>query len=137
MNEEFFWPVLGAAFVVAWGLIILLAQRMRLRAHLKLREMLHREMVLAMEKNVPLPEVTSLAELGGTAEALWPRIRRLLPAFSLGTGLALSGLGLGMAAAFYLAPDKGLNAVWSLGLIPLLTGAGFLLYHVLAGRAAA
>lgn len=135
--DEYFWPVFGATFVVLWGLLIILAQHLRTRAHLKLREMLHREMVLAMEKNVPLPEVTSVAEVGGLMGPSEPRIRRLPPAFSLGAGLVLVGLGLGGAAAFYFAADKGLNQVWTLGFIPLFIGVGFFIYHVLTGRASA
>lgn len=134
--DDYGWAIFGAAFVLAWGLVIGLVQYNRARIYLRYREMLHREMTLAMEKNIPLPEVTSLAELGGPTGPLWPRIRKLLPAFSLGTGLVLAGAGLGMAAAFYFAADRGLHQVWTLGLIPLCAGIGFLLYHLLAGRSA-
>lgn len=133
--EEYFWVTFAASFVLLSGLILVLSQYLRSRANLRLREMLHREMVLAMEKNVPLPEITSLAELGGTPDSIWPRIRRLLPAFSLGAGLVLAGTGLGIALAFALSSDRGLNQVWTLGLIPLFAGIGFLLYHFQAGRA--
>lgn len=134
MTEDTFWPLFGAALMISWGLIIVLSQYLRSRAHLRLREMLHREMILAMEKDVPLPEVTSLAELGGTGDSVWPRIKRLLPASSLGAGLVLVGLGVGGALAFYFAGDRGLNQIWTLGLIPLFTGIGFLLYHFQAVR---
>jgi DNA-binding transcriptional LysR family regulator len=135
--DDSFWAIYGATFVLLWGLIIVLARYLQVRAQLRLREMIHREMILAMEKSVPLPEITSLAELAGTTEALWPRIKRLLPAFSLGVGFVLAGLGVGLAAAFYFAADPGLNKVWTLGLIPLFVGIGFLLYHHLAGRTTA
>jgi len=136
MSEDIFWAIFGATFILVWGIILVLARHLRIKAQLQLREMVHREIMLAMEKNVPLPEVGSIAELAGTTEALWPRIKRLLPAFSLGTGLVLAGLGAGLAAAFYFASDRGLSQVWTLGLIPLCVGAGFLLYHAVAGRTA-
>jgi hypothetical protein len=37
-------------------------------------------------------------------------------------------------AAFLIAPDSELHKVWSVGLIPLFIGAGFILYYLFIRR---
>ena len=57
MRDEFFWSTLVLVWVFGWAAVWLVRQRAREAKALKLREMLHRERMAAIEGGVPLPEL--------------------------------------------------------------------------------
>lgn len=119
MPEEFFWSLVVTGTLIAWGILIVCAQVARNRSRLRLQELLHHERVLALEKDLSLPEIADFDEASGGG-----RSRVSLAA----VGWVLCTLGLGILAAFALAPLDTLNAVWTLGFIPLAVGIGLLLH---------
>jgi hypothetical protein len=133
MREEFFWSIFGLVWIFGWVAVWLWVQRTREDRKLKLREMLNRERLAAIEKGVPLPEIPPLDQdpiwLSPEAERVRTRwLRRVALLVGL---LAITG-GVGMCAAFYWAPDRGFHGMWTLGLIPLMAGVGLLLFCGLA-----
>jgi hypothetical protein len=134
MFDEWFWALMGFFWVFGFAIIWLLWRRAVEARNLKLREMLHQERLTAIKEGVPLPEIPDLAEsvpdwLTLEAEqvrASW--LRRL----ALIVGLVGVTGGLGICAAFYWAPDRGFHGMWTIGFIPILAGAGFLLYCLVA-----
>lgn len=130
MQNVYFWSVLSLFWVFGFAAFWLVRKRALEAKTMQLREMLHQERLMAIKEGVPLPEIPDLEEplsawLTLEAEqvrATW--LRRL----SLIVGLVAVTTGVGMCAAFYWAPDRGFHGMWTLGLIPMLAGVGFLLY---------
>lgn len=139
MKEEFFWPLLVLIWVFGWVTVWYLRRRAVEARSLKLRELLHRERMAAIDKGVPLPEIP--AEEAGDPAWLRPEAERMRAAWlqrlALAFGLAAVFTGIGMCAGFYWSPDPGFHVMWTLGLIPALGGIGFLLYALLAPRSTA
>lgn len=48
-----------------------------------------------------------------------------------GCGVLLLFGGIGVVAALIVSPDRQMQQMWSLGLIPLMLGAGCIVYYVL------
>ena len=119
-------PVLALAVVFAllWGLKYLQVGKRQ-----KEREMVHRERMLAMEKGIPLPEIPPVEENGTAALAHYRK--DLLPRISLGCGILLVFLGLGVIAALQISPIREAHEAWSMGIIPLMLGVGLLIYYVM------
>lgn len=143
MNDGFLWGLMGIfwalvalVWVFGWVAVWYLRRRAVESRSLKLRELVHRERMAAIEKGVPLPEIPAEEE----ADPVWLRseAERMRAAWLRRTALILGLLflfgGLGMCAGFYWAPDRGFNGMWTLGLIPAMSGLGLLLYAVLASR---
>ena len=143
MNDDFlwgligvFWSLVGLIWIFGWVAVWYLRRRAVESRALKLRELLHRERMAAIDKGVPLPEIPAEAE----ADPPWlrPEAERMRAAWlrrlALILGLFFLFGGLGMSAGFYYAPDRGFNAMWTLGFIPLMSGIGLLLYAALAAR---
>lgn len=139
MAYEHIWAVLIILWILGLGALAVWREHLRRRHEERLREMVHRERMLALERQVPLPELLDLQERAqerapGTepgVDLLGWRPRQ--PA--LGCGIVAVTLGGGIAAAFALSGLEELRAIWPLGLIPLLIGIGFLLVHLLERRA--
>ncbi len=136
MYEGFLWALLGLAWIFGWAIIWYLRRRTVESNSLRLRDLLHRERLAAIEKGVPLPEIPVEAE----ADPVWlrPEAERMRAAWLRRSALIL-GLfflfgGLGMSAGFYFAPDRGFHGMWTLGFIPTMSGFGLLLYAALASR---
>ncbi len=118
----------------------ILPRYMRSRDKLRLREMAHRERVLALEKGVspgdlPEPPVTDAwVDEPWTTRALdagWDR------RIALAIGLVLLFGGAGISAGLLAltgVPGAGRGAqelavLWPLGIIPVMAGFGLILYH--------
>lgn len=137
MAYEHVWALLIILWALGLGALAVWRGHLRRRHEERLREMVHRERMLALERQVPLPELLDLeakapprpAESG--VDLLGWRPRR--PA--LGCGILAVALGGGIVAGFLLSDIEELRATWSLGLIPLLLGNGLLLVHLLERRA--
>lgn len=132
MAYEHVWALLIILWILGLAALALWREHLRRRHQERLREMIHRERMLALERQVPLPELLDLQDRSPdpTVELLGWRPRR--PA--LGCGILAVVLGAGLAASFVLSGLEELRASWSLGLIPLLVGAGLLLVDFLERR---
>ena len=134
MNEEYFWAVFGLVWIFGWVVVWYLRRRAAERRSLALRELVHRERMAALERGVPLPEIPAEEEM--TPAWLTPEAERMralwLSRLALIAGCVSLFGGLGVCAGFYWAPDRGFYGMWTLGLMPALTGVGFLLYVLLA-----
>ena len=136
MKDELLWAALGLILVFGWVTVWYLRRRALEARSLKLRELLHRERLAAIDKGVPLPEIPAEDEV----DPVWlrPEAERVRAAWlrrlALILGLGALFTGIGMCAGFYWSPDRGFHGMWTLGLIPALGGIGFLLYALLAPR---
>ncbi len=136
MKDEFFWSALGVIWIFGWTAFVYLRRRALDDRSVKLRELLHRERMAAIDKGVPLPEIPAEEE----ADPVWlrPEAERLRAAWlrrvALVLGLFFVFGGLGLCAGFYWAPDRGFHGMWTLGLIPAMSGIGLLLYALIASK---
>ncbi len=134
MNQEFFWALVVMVWVFGWAVIWLLRKKAREALTLSRREMLHRERLAAIEKGLPMDELPPEEEEAVpwfSAEVDRLRNRWLLR-ISLVLGLVAVTTGVGICLGFYFAPDRGFYGMWSVGLIPLMGGFGFLLFWKIA-----
>lgn len=120
---------------------------LRQRRMLRLKEMAHRERLLALEQGVPvaeLPDEELEEELMNRGEAAMAETRG-----SLGNGKALqwvrvAALGIGLLSVFSgvgwyiglrLVPETtytaGMSELASMGFIPVLSGIGLLLFYAM------
>lgn len=133
MRVEFFWAVVVSLWIFGWVTVWLIRRRDEESRAMKLRELVHKERMTALDKGVPLPEIP--VEDEPVPPWLRPETDRLRAIWLGRVALALGLLsflgGLGMCAAFYWAPDRGFRDMWTLGFIPAMAGLGFLLYFVL------
>jgi len=133
MRDEVFWSLLVLVWVFGWAGIWFARKRAREAQALKLREMLHQERLTAIKAGTPLPEIPSLDDSSEWLDPEMDRIRASwLRRLSLILGLAGVTAGAGICAAFYWSPDRGMFAMWTIGLIPILAGFGFLLYCLIS-----
>jgi hypothetical protein len=136
MYYDHLWFLLALLFIFGWAGLVMLAKYLKTKNRSRKREMIHKERMLAMEKGVPLgelPDHLSQDENGGPDSYLpnlngeWDR------KIALGSGLVLLFGGIGMALGFFLIPEtkdtEGLQALASMGLIPMLIGVGLLIYY--------
>ena len=136
MYEGLIWSLVGLAWVFGWAAIWYLRRRAVETDALKMREMLSRERMAALEKGVPLPELPAEEE----ADAVWltpeaERVRAIwLQRLALILGFFFLFGGLGVCAGFYWAPDRSFHVMWTIGLIPAMSGLGLLLYAVVAAK---
>lgn len=127
MSYEHIWAlVVLLAIATAAGLLVW-ARHLKEGKRLALREMIHRERMAALEKGVALPELPAdPAPTGGSDY--------LTRAALLG-GLVLVFGGFGLLAALGRVPDTAqvgdLRDLATLGLLPVFTGFGLLLYSVI------
>lgn len=124
MRDDYFWALFGGGFILFWALLITLTQQLRAARRLRLRELEHKERLLALEKGLPLPEEPP----AGFSPAG-------LLNLALAAGLFLVFLGGGLALSLYLGTeDPGESTSWSYGLIPVMGGVGLLLYSWVGRR---
>lgn len=104
---------------------------------LRLREISHAERMAVMERGLPLSngDAERLDSLLIGGEGGEPRPVRANPTgvhwvrlAALALGLTLLFAGLGLIPGLYLQSDSEASGTWPLGLIPILMGAGLLLF---------
>ena len=128
---EFIPVIIGVVFILGLIGFGLVRKALADKERLHLREMIHRERMAAIEKNVPLDgielEDSTMPEMALTTSRrdpiLWIRYTALF------LGLAFFFGGIGMAVGFRIAPEEDFTKIWSLGLIPALTGLGLLIFY--------
>lgn len=136
MTYEHIWFLLTLAWIFGWAGFVILAKYLRNRSRLRVREMMHKERMLAMEKGVPLGELPDhlnggiVEESEGTKMFVigdWDR------KIALALGLLFLFGGIGTILGLYLLPDTAVTeeakSAASVGLIPALIGVGLLIYH--------
>jgi len=136
MAYEHIWVLMVLAWILGWGALVIVARYLRNRSRIRLREMIHKERMLAMEKGVPLGELPDQISLDGedsdvgvcfSSSGDWDR------KVALGLGLVFLFGGIGIILGFYLVPaseaTEEFRDLGALGLIPALTGLGLLLYY--------
>lgn len=134
MRDEYFWSLLVLAWVFGWAIVWLQRKKAAETLSLRRREMLHQERLAAIEKGVPPPELPQPdEEIPEWLTAEVDRVRaRWLLRISLVLGLVAVTTGIGLCLGFYWSPDRGFHSMWTLGLIPLMGGFGFLLFWRIA-----
>ena len=139
MYYDHLWFLLALVFIFGWAGIVVLAKYLKNKSRARVRELIHKERMVAIEKGVPLGELPDhfLQAENGESEGFLPNIngdwdRKI----ALGLGLVTLFGGIGLALGFYLIPEtrdtEGLQSLASVGLIPTLIGVGLLLYYRLS-----
>jgi hypothetical protein len=103
--------VMNYLWILAWAVIILVALHLRAKRRERRLEMLHKERIVAMEKGVPIPELNG---------EHWQA--RVNPRWPLGIGAILTLIGC------------SLQQHWSLGIIWVFAGLGFVAYYYLTSE---
>ena len=136
MENQYFWPVFGMIWIFGWIFIAIIWHHLRSRRSERREERAHRERLAAIERGAE--SGSAGAEILPTAAVVEQKtsdpdaVRRA----SLGAGLVLIFLGLGMVTAFLIADADSLYDLWSLGFIPMFPGIGLVVYaNVLADSA--
>ena len=112
--------VINYIWILAWAVIIVAAFHLRAKRRERRLEMRHKERMAAIEKGVPIPEL-NWEDGHGRVNPKWP----------LGVGAILMMIGIGIVAALIISPDEHLHPMWSMGLIWVFAGVGFMAYHEL------
>lgn len=139
MYDAMIWVALSLVWIFGWATLWYLRRRAVEANALKLRELLHRERLAAIDKGVPLPEIPLESE----DDPVWlrPEAERVRAAWlrrmALILGLFCLFGGLGICVGFYFAPDRGFHVMWTIGFIPALAGLGLLIYAAIARQPAA
>lgn len=126
MSYEQVWALVALLTLAVAAGLLLWNRHLRETKRLALREMIHRERMTALEKGTALPELPT--------DPGPPRADHLSRAALLG-GLVLVFGGFGLLAALGRVPDTaevgGLRDLATLGMLPVFTGFGLLLYAVI------
>lgn len=135
MSYEQMWAVIGISMMGAFAGLAIWARHLRDAKRVAMREMIHRERMMALEKGLAPPEVPAEVASGeerGIDAAAWVGRAALL------TGLALAFAGFGLFVSFSMVPNRpevsGLGDLASMGFLPIFTGVGLLLFYVLDRR---
>jgi hypothetical protein len=132
------WAIFGVSFIFIFILLGILGESQRQKTKLAKQELLQKERMMAMEKGLPLPEWDSplLDDEGSiiiTAEA-HERRKEWFQLVNLCIGLIFVFAGIGMTIAFNIAPTDDWNDIATVGIIPLMTGVGLLLFYFLTKK---
>lgn len=130
MSEALGWGVLTVVALFLWLGSGILRYHLQWHAGVKMREMLYKERIAALNKGAGLPPDSPAM----SAPAGWAShgANRFITApasriLSL-SGVVLFFLGIGVASAFGQSVLPELVKLWSLGLIPGSLGLGLLIY---------
>ena len=103
--------IVGLVYVFGWALFWIIGSYLRNKAQQRRLEMIHQERMTAMEKGIPLPEVSELPEIGRRWRS---GPRKDLPHSQLLGGIVCLCLGIGAMCAFNLSPDERLHRLWTM-----------------------
>lgn len=132
MSYEHIWVLIVVFTLALWAGLAIWARHLRERKRLAVREMIHQERMVALEKGAQLSELP--ADLAGGTDpeketetgGQWVQRGALAGAFIL----ILGGMGLSLSLALIpQTPELGdLHDMAALGGVPVLIGLGLLLY---------
>jgi hypothetical protein len=138
MKDISMWILVGWLIIFWWGVVSLTVKYLRHRNRLKLREIVHKERMAAIEKEIPLPELPEVTLEHLQDEKIWAgsiignhQMRKL----ALAIGLVLLFGGIGVSLTFAALPDNfkietfGLRGGEAFGIIPVMIGIGLLIYY--------
>lgn len=131
-NEGMFWAVFSGTWVIACAIVLILIWNLRSKRRMEKMALIHQERMKAIEKGIPLPEFPELSE-----EAKMQHFDRVFtppklnPRWPIGVGALIVMSGLGFLVAMMLSNDSELAKLWSIGLIPIFSGFGLVLYYFL------
>lgn len=127
------WAIFGASFVVVIIALAILAEHLRLKRKAGAQELAQQARLAALEKGVPLPEwdggMLDDAARDPSDPAIQARRLAWFRLMALCTGLILTFSGLGMGLAFHFSGEVDMREMATLGLIPLMTGLGLLVFY--------
>ncbi len=110
---------------------------------LRLREIVHKERMVAMERDLPVSDavgtrIDSLLGEGQGADARHARVNSAsghwVRLTALALGLSSLFAGIGILPGFHFVSDADLSGMWSIGLIPIFVGTGLLIFYGLSKR---
>lgn len=138
------WVALMMAFVLGLLGVRIAARHLREQKALRLREMIHRERMTALEKGLPAPDDAELPRFLAEARTAPPVDWGARGA--LGAGIVLFFGGVGLMSAFRSLPERlpgsdalatdliELKALWPLGTIPMMIGVGLVIFFFIVSR---
>ena len=127
-----FWAVFGMTWVFACAAVLIVVWNLRSKRKMEQMTLIHQERMKAIEKDVPLPEFPDLSE-----EAKMQQFDRIFtppklnPRWPIGIGALIAMAGAGYTVAMLLSSDSEAEKIWSMGLIGIFVGFGFILYYFL------
>lgn len=131
MSYEQVWVLIGVLAVAFWGALAIWSRHLREAKRLKVRDMIHRERMAALEQGKDLSELPGdIVEIPheepGQDAAVW--VHRA----ALAAGLALVFVGIGTVLGFHLMPETkelaDIHAMAPIGLLPVFGGVGLLVF---------
>lgn len=126
--EVFQHQIIGLLFTFGAAAFFLVLKWLNIRRYQIKLDFIHKERLIAMEKGVPLPEVSDY-ENGRRTETLLSYLR-VNPRWPLGVGVLLVVGGAGTLVAMLLSGDPYHQQVWSFALIPMFVGVGLWLQYL-------
>ena len=127
-----FWAVFGMTWVFACAAVLIIVWNLRSKRRAEEMKLIHEERLKAIEKGIPLPEFP-----GPSEEARMQQVEKIFtppklnPRWPLGVGALTMMAGVGYVVAFLLSSDPEAAKIWSMGLIGIFFGFGFILYYFL------
>jgi hypothetical protein len=132
-----------AIAILILGLVgaTILRRHLREAKLLRLREVSHKERMMAMERDLPVPNADAnridslLGEDEGTRMRSDPKNStsvHWIRLAALALGLTSIFGGAGYMAGLYLVTDPDASATWPIGLIPIFIGTGLLIFLLLS-----
>ncbi|HSC25690.1 MAG TPA: DUF6249 domain-containing protein [Vicinamibacterales bacterium] len=131
MDNGLFFEALSVVWVFGFVIVLLVAWHLRQRRQIERLNMIHAERMKAMEKGIPLPELVTPDDDGGSGFGVSLRAAAWNPRWPLGVGALLVMGGLGTSVAFRLSSVDFHRELWPFGLIGVFLGVGMFFYYAL------
>jgi Domain of unknown function (DUF6249) len=132
MNDPgMFWASFGAVWIFGCAIVAIVIWHLRSKRGMERMNLVHQERMKAMEKGVPLPE---FPELDREQSRIDISPLQVNPRWPIGLGALFVCAGLGFIFAMRLSGDDALAKMWSMGMIGVFVGIGFILFYYLTRR---
>ncbi|MDI6697483.1 MAG: DUF6249 domain-containing protein [Candidatus Saccharicenans sp.] len=128
MDSNLSWsnPLIVILWVFGWAAFVLIIIWINQRKRQKVLDLIHKERLAAIEKGLPYPEWPDY-HINGEGK------NQENPKGTLGAGIILAMIGIGMTLMFYLWPS--LRILWPVGLVIVFTGLGVMIsFFVTRGK---
>ncbi len=130
-----FWWTL-TFFVLGLSAVATVQRHLREAKLVKIRSMVHKERMAALERNIPIadvePDAIDLLRGDARAQDAADRVARDdsrgVRLMALALGLTCLFLGIAIIPAFYYQAEPDIQGTWPVGLIPIAVGIGLLLF---------
>ncbi len=118
---------MGPIWAFGWALIFYLFHREKTKRRLHIFDLIHKERMQAIEKGLPYPELPPYA-IDEEEDHKHMPIKPTSVRVYAGLAAVIILGGAGALTALIISPDRYLQSLWSMGLIPIFLGVGLLLY---------